>query len=304
MAGGLGNQLFQFAASLSGINNQKIFLANTLGSPRNNSTGLPEIFNFTLPDFVDTYQDSKANFLLKKSINYLIRSSSISVKSRLNLIQLRIVKAIFIITYFISKGTVVELILANGLGFSKISKLDSQNQLQIGYFQSHYFADENKATLQSLKLVNPGPELLDLVSVSEIEKPLVVHIRLGDYRNEPHFGILSSNYYQSAVEKLWESGNFHKIWLFSDEIQVVESEYAFFKQYPYRLIGSVDNSASAGLQAMRLGKGYVIANSTYSWWGAYLSYSVNPTVIAPNPWFVALEDPKFLYPALWSVEPR
>jgi hypothetical protein len=50
---------------------------------------------------------------------------------------------------------------------------------------------------------------------------------------------------------------------------------------------------------MRLGEGYVIANSTFSWWGAYLSRSSNPLIIAPRPWFSKVESPRDLIPDSW-----
>jgi len=51
---------------------------------------------------------------------------------------------------------------------------------------------------------------------------------------------------------------------------------------------------------MRFGKGYIIANSTFSWWGARLSYEEEPDVIVPKPWFAQAEVPIDLIPSNWE----
>jgi hypothetical protein len=52
---------------------------------------------------------------------------------------------------------------------------------------------------------------------------------------------------------------------------------------------------------MRRGAGYVLSNSTFGWWGAFLSKTGNPRVVVPKPWFVTLEDPRQLNPEFWST---
>jgi hypothetical protein len=62
------------------------------------------------------------------------------------------------------------------------------------------------------------------------------------------------------------------------------------------------NSAET-LELMRCGKAYIIANSTFSWWGAMLSNSENPMVICPDRWFKSQAEPLHLIPKYWKRVP-
>jgi hypothetical protein len=66
-----------------------------------------------------------------------------------------------------------------------------------------------------------------------------------------------------------------------------------------RFMDSANDTPLETLEKMRLGAGYVLANSTLGWWGAYLSYNSNAQVISPNPWFKKLVEPNNLIPHNW-----
>jgi len=69
---------------------------------------------------------------------------------------------------------------------------------------------------------------------------------------------------------------------------------------PIRLVGQVNNSTALTFEIMRLGYGYVIANSTFSWWAAYLSRNLNSSVVSPDPWFTGIPEPTYLIPKGWK----
>ena len=52
---------------------------------------------------------------------------------------------------------------------------------------------------------------------------------------------------------------------------------------------------------MRYGHGYIIANSSLSWWAASLSHAKNPLVVAPSPWFKQIGTPNKLIPDNWNT---
>ena len=128
-------------------------------------------------------------------------------------------------------------------------------------------------------------------------------MRLGDYQGEDQFGIPSSDYYENAIESLWVTGIYKKIWLFSDQpedaIQRIPQKYREIT----RVISSIGLESAETLMIMTLCHGYVIANSSFSWWGAFLRENQNAPVIAPQPWFISLVEPSELVPSQWTRLP-
>jgi hypothetical protein len=174
----------------------------------------------------------------------------------------------------------------------------------VGYFQSYKWAEQSDVfcSLQSLRFPGENSKLAEMKSLALIENPLVVHIRLGDYKDEPTFGILPGAYYEKSIKLMWDSGLYKKIWAFSDEPELAKDFFSFVPTENLRWIDEIDNSASLTLEVMRYGFGYVIGNSTFSWWGAFLSVTPDAKVIAPDPWFRRLPTPQELIPPHWQRE--
>jgi hypothetical protein len=186
-----------------------------------------------------------------------------------------------------------------------MEKLKS-NEMLIGYFQSYKWASERKVKLQlgNLKLKDTSSDLLKFIQLYTGKSILSVHVRLGDYNYQSEFGLIDKSYYENAINLAESTVNFDYIWLFSDE----PSEA--IKLLPRQIMNKVvivpdfKGSAAETLEAMRYCHAYIIANSTLSWWGAYLSYSTeSPLVIAPQPWFKFALEPKLIADPLWSRLP-
>jgi hypothetical protein len=92
---------------------------------------------------------------------------------------------------------------------------------------------------------------------------------------------------------------FDKIWIFSDEPQLARVIHSLSTKIPIEWIDNKLMSAAETLQLFRRCDGYIIANSSFSWWAAMLSHTINPIVIAPTKWFRNLEDPVDLIPPSW-----
>jgi hypothetical protein len=298
LTGGLGNQLFQLAVALDVAGINKVHLETSIGKPRLNKFGKPEIASFNLPMGVKLLESRKAGYLLRKSSGFMLRSGVTPRSLETSRFMSAVLKSCWQLIVQLSLKKKITPIAGKGVGYFEIEPAPG-NLFLHGYFQSFRWAD---SVYERLMLLTPsfgGSEIDRFSELAILEKPLVVHIRLGDYKNEPNFGLASKAFYEISVKTLWESNKFKKIWVFSDEPELAGSYFPEEFSPHLRWIPEILGSSALTLEVMRLGRGYVIGNSTYSWWGAYLSRSKNPPVIAPDPWFRNLADPIDLVPSRW-----
>jgi hypothetical protein len=300
ITGGLGNQLFQYAAaiSLESKVSSQIELEMRLGKPRS-TNGIPDLEYFELKDTkIRTNWSSILNRALGLSLrNNLIQPSQRRIPFSRKMTQ-RVLSALG--SLIMKKPTLLHS--PSNLGWDLNFTSGHGYRLVIGYFQSYKYATSSQSTfetLRGLKLKKESPQVLKYRELSILQSPLVVHVRRGDYVGEALFGILAPEYYQDTIKSAYSTGRYKKIWLFSDDF--VEAATCI----PEELVGEViqideiDNSPASTLQVMRFGKGYVIANSSYSWWGAFLSVNLDPEVHAPSPWFKGMPSPNEILPPSW-----
>lgn len=300
LAGGLGNQLFQFAFSLSQGNQQNVIVEHNLLHNSKNPQGDPELYDYLLPQ----------NFTCKKKMpkipgfsrisNLLIRFSA---KHKLKFNERLVLLAASVLASFLFSlryRTLIFCRAASDVGYFESRVF--QNQVTIGYFQTYKWLESNLDALdfmRKMQLVNNFENLFQYEKLSEEELPLCVHVRLGDYLNEPKIGILSAEYYKEAIHIQFTKFDYKKIWLFSNDpeqaIGVIPPEF----ESRVRVIESNLSSAQT-LEVMRLCSGYVIANSSFSWWGAFLSKNKEPIVVCPQKWFKISQDPSFITPPTWQ----
>lgn len=300
LQGGLGNQMFQIAAMVYkyGQNN---FTVNF--SLENNVHYLkgPNVSDSNLKNSFQLVNKPDSSFLYQKIINYLIR---LSLRSDVRTFKIRILISILktLLSNLYLNGR--EIVLNNGIGFGNIDN-SSTNPFIIGYYQSYVWLTDPfvKDMFLDVKFSNQGEQLQNFTKRAMAESPLVVHIRLGDYRSNPNLGHLSKFYYLSNIQREWNSELYNKIWIFSDEINFAK------KLIPPSLTPhciwvdeEITNPATI-FQIMRLGHGYILSNSTFGWWAASLSNSINPKVIVPKPWFKNQRDPDKLIPEKWVQNP-
>jgi hypothetical protein len=171
----------------------------------------------------------------------------------------------------------------------------------IGYFQSYrYLEEKDKSSfLGMLSLKETGPDWNYWSERAIQERPIVVHIRLGDYLSEASFGIVTTNYISESLSLLKASSSARPIWVFSDQKELAEE--IFPTQYSANVVWvpEIDSNPTATLLIMQLGSGYVIANSTFSWWAAWSKQIVEAPVFCPRPWFLGFEAPRDLVPGHW-----
>lgn len=304
LTGGLGNQLFQLAASQYFFQSGEIILEWGIGKPRLNTHGLPEIASFSLPSQIKLLRKRKFVWLMSKSTGYLLRMGVAPrgyEKSPAIKFAIRGLGSLITTAYFKEKRTTFA---SGSLGFT--SEFPTQPKIfLIGYFQSYKWLEDIQVMekMRALRPLHESHEIDFYKSLASKEKPLIVHIRLGDYKNSPDFGVLAPRYFVNQTNTMMKTGNYGKVWIFSDEIEVAKRYFSDFSPDSIRFIGEVNSSATETFEVMRFGSGYVISNSTYSWWSASLSYSSNPQVIAPSPWFKGMKEPEQLIAPSWTRIP-
>ena len=301
LTGGLGNQLFQLSNALTLDSRREIHLEWTLGKPRCNDKGLPDLLSFQLPSRVHLMPADRYSRFISKTVGYVLRSGIAPRKWEKN--------------SSIKKGTVLLGSLVLSLYFRKLIKIERgigigysaldvklSSSFIVGYFQSHRFTENFDVyrDLKNISLMQKNLEIEKFAGIAEIDQPIVVHFRFGDYKFENSFGIPTANYYRNALTQILGENPDSKIWVFSDE--EIEARKVFPSELLDRTRWFTDPQLSSAetLELMRLGKFYVIANSTFSWWGAVLSKNENPSVICPDIWFKSEAEPLDLIPPSWK----
>lgn len=296
LTGGLGNQLFQLAAALHYAGDGKVQLLTEPGKPRVSKDGKPEIFSLKLPKNVEILGNGHFGWLFSKVIGFNLRSGLQPTK--IESFASPLIRFISSFTLFLLTGNWWKVVASDNLGFPADLKI-GRSTLLIGYFQTEKYINEigvnNFISFQDhhVSLVE------EYRALAEIEKPLVMHVRLGDYRGEDEIGILSGSYYRQNCDSLLETKHFGKIWLFSDE--PIEAAKLIERRHEHlvRVVNSNHLSSAETLEIMTFGYGYLIANSSFGWWGAYLTKSAHPLVLAPTPWFKKIAEPRNLIPKEW-----
>ena len=298
--GGLGNQFFQLAAGLFKSGQNNLILRSELGNPRKSSKGKIQIEHFELPSNVQISSLLSENILIRKFLNYSVRKSGKVSSRRLH----------FFLEFFISvimsvlKLKFCRIVISNGIGFDKRFHSTRVKALLVGYFQCWQYAS-NPFVFDKMMKIRPATFSGRLnVLIDEISrvKPIILHIRLGDYKLENSFGIPDVEYIKKSLIQLNSSLGVRSIWVFSDEPEEAIAIVKLSGIQDYRLMEEVDGSPEQTFELMRHGSGYVIANSTFSWWAAFLRYDRSSPVCMPQPWFKSQEDPEGIFPPGWHTE--
>lgn len=304
LTGGLGNQLFQLAAGLYVINQGELSIEWCIGKPRLNALGLPELDSFVLPQSSKLMTRRNCRALFSKAAGYFLRQG---VEPRIyeRLAGFKYITRMatnFVLSIYFRKF--VALFSIYGVGFTDLRSQANRNLL-IGYFQSSRWMNSLAVAtkMREIRLKEESLLVAEYKLRAAVENPLIVHIRLGDYKTESAFGIPDSNYYFAAINQEFRTGLYGKIWAFSDEPALAKDVLKDFDSNLIRWIPEISGSTSQTFEVMRCGKGYVIANSSFSWWAAMLTYNLEATVIAPLPWFKDMNEPIYLIPPHWKRLP-
>jgi hypothetical protein len=175
--------------------------------------------------------------------------------------------------------------------------------LFIGYFQfkKNNLSASTISYLKGLLEFDAKIGMVDFRGLSNENCPLIIHVRLGDYKEFENLDVVDDNYFRKAIEVVNPIFEYRKVWLFSnDPVRALKllPDYLIEKTVVMEDISSNDLDK---FQLMRLGQAYIIPNSTFSWWAVRLCENSEPIVIAPRRWFKSQKNPRDLIPNEWIL---
>lgn len=167
-----------------------------------------------------------------------------------------------------------------------------ENDYVIGYFQNYSFLKESIDTIHQQFTLAPevDAEMRSLSSyrvINQHENTVAVHIRRGDYVTNASasafHGLCDVDYYKKSIELITFRTTEPKFIFFSDDIAWVKETF-FWVPDAYFVENAGSTSSAVDMYLMSLCKHNIIANSTYSWWGAVLNINPEKIVICPERW--------------------
>ena len=189
--------------------------------------------------------------------------------------------------------------------------LGSQTIL-FGYFQSERYFSSIAESLRNwfsprAPLGDAATAALKRIETSRL--PVSVHVRRGDYLKPgttEYHGILGQPYYREALARLEARiGQDGELFVFSDDAAAAEQVLNFLPKLRLTHVHGDPERPWEDMALMARCRHHVIANSSFSWWGAWLNSSPNKVVVAPRAWFASAELKKTntadLYPAGWVM---
>jgi hypothetical protein len=175
-----------------------------------------------------------------------------------------------------------------------------------GYWMSwKYFYKYDKQIREAFTIKKELVRHLDKV-VSELQSSnsVSIHIRRTDLTDSfvtKLKGIISVQYYKNAIAQLQQRYNDLELYFFSDDIDWVKQNLQFNNLSVHYIDKTIASSAIEDFYLMMQCKHNIIANSTFSWWAAYLNEHENKIIIAPKKWYsdAATYNYKDVYPTKW-----
>lgn len=186
---------------------------------------------------------------------------------------------------------------------SSILNLEDNSYL-VGYWQSKkYFLDIESRIRSEFTFKKDLKEDRGVVNSISSSNSVSLHVRRTDYihRGTKIFGTCSLDYYHRCLEYIEERFKIDHVFVFSDD--PVWTRENLQLKYPITYVTPVDvkENVCRDFCLMSLCKYHILANSTFSWWAAWLCQRNNKVVLAPEPWFLnpGPRNEKDLIPTTW-----
>ena len=249
--GGLGNQLFQYAAARS--------LALAHGCPLVLD---PYWFSHQLP--------GETRWPLQlTSYPLLMRMASEFEQNKWTWMRSRLARCL-------RPLLALNLVREEGYAVNEQALRAPINSYMVGYWQSEaYFAGIRSQLLEELSpTMPPGPGDLAMMNRMRTGTPVSLHVRRGDYVSLPsaaaYHGLCSLHYYRAAMAYVAERVADPVFFVFSDDPEWTRANLS--SPYPTHYVDhNTPEDAFQDLRLMSICRHHIIANSSFSWWGAWLA---------------------------------
>jgi hypothetical protein len=154
-----------------------------------------------------------------------------------------------------------------------------KNSDLIGYFQSEKYFENCKDLIRYHFEFNESLLIDNFIPNSD--RSCSIHIRRGDYLNlQDYHPFPGMEYYKKSINYMRDHG-VENFFLFSDDIPWCKHQFSNENGINY-IEGNIDIK---DLALMSSCKNNIIANSSFSWWGAWLNLNENKIIVAPSKWF-------------------
>lgn len=157
----------------------------------------------------------------------------------------------------------------------------SPNMSIHGYFQSEKYFKHCEDLIRYYftpddVIINNLKNKWDLILMTNT---CAIHIRRGDYVSNKVHDVCNLNYYKNAIERAKKELNIENFLIFSDDIKWCTNHFGSDFVYVE------DQTEIEDLFLMSLCNHFIIANSSFSWWGSWLSQNKNKVIYVPSKWF-------------------
>ncbi|AEF53553.1 alpha-1,2-fucosyltransferase [Marinomonas posidonica] len=274
LSGGLGNQMFQYACarSLSIELNLplKVVYGSLASQTVHNGYELNRVFGLDLEFATENDMQKNLGFFLSKPILRKIFS-----KKPLNNLKFQ--------NFFPENSF--------NYNSSLFSYIKDSGFLQ-GYWQTEkYFLNHKSQILKDFCFVNMDDETnISIANDIQSGHSISIHVRRGDYltnlKAKAIHGHCSLDYYLKAIEFLQEKIGESRLFIFSDDPEWVSENIATRFSDVSVIQHNRGVKSFNDMRLMSMCDHHIIANSSFSWWGAWLNPSQNKKIIAPKNWFV------------------
>jgi hypothetical protein len=266
--GGLGNQLFQYAFAKA--------LAKQLNT------------DFEFDDSFYAQNITRKNHLFDFDINYTISESK---SPRWSWLLKRLSRGVGLKNY----------IAEPRFGFTDVSKQIKGDVFLDGYWQSgRYFQTIQSEIRRDFSTFRQPISQVALPILAQIKatNSVCVHVRRGDYLTNKRYVVLEMDYYHRAIKTLSSQFTNLHFFVFSDDIDWCKTN--FEADYNHTFIS--DNQRFTlrdEFEMMQNCQHHIMANSTLSWWAAWLNKNHAKVVICPQKWFFDTKSMQDLIPQTW-----